>query len=125
MKNFTYTTLIALTIFSCSNDSVDDLLLEPIPVTQQITGSSVSFNANIKPIMINNCIACHNNPPVNGAPFALVTYNDVVTATNNSLISRISRQTGENGAMPLGGTRLPQNLIDLISQWKNEGYLEN
>ena len=121
MKKIIYS-LIAITIlFSCTNDSVDDLL-EPIPTTPLVAGTPISFNTNIKPIMTNNCVACHTSPPINGAPFALVTYNDVVTSANNTLIERISKQPSESGFMPVGGTRLPQNLIDMITLWKTEGY---
>jgi len=44
---------------------------------------------------------------------------------NNNLINRISKQAGESGAMPFGGPRLPQNLIDLLIQWEADGLLEN
>jgi len=41
------------------------------------------------------------------------------------LLDRISREEGASGAMPLGGPRLPQNTIDLIFQWNEDGLLEN
>ena len=119
MKKIIYTSLFLTTLLSCSNDSIDDLL-EPIP-----EGQVISYNNTVKAIIDNNCISCHNSPPINGAPFALINYDNVVLATNNALIDRISRQNGESGAMPLGGPRLPQNLIDAIITWKDEGLLEN
>ncbi|WP_034059434.1 hypothetical protein [Lacinutrix jangbogonensis] len=118
-----YISLITLFILaSCSSVSEDDLL-EPIILEP---GETVNYTEDIKPIMENNCTFCHSSPPVNGAPNALVTYNDVVNAVNNSnLIDRISRASGEAGAMPLGGPKLPQNLIDLVIQWQLDGLLEN
>lgn len=122
MKN-NYITFIALLILaSCSsvseNDLIEPLIIEP--------GETVNYIEDIQPIMENNCTFCHSSPPVNGAPNSLITYNDVVNSINNgSLIDRISRESGETGAMPLGGTKLPQNLIDLVIQWQTDGLLEN
>lgn len=109
-------------IVSCANDSIEDLI-EPVVIEPE---EMVNYSDNIQDIISNNCTFCHSNPPVNGAPNALTTYSQVVSAViNGNLIDRISSQAGENGAMPLGGPRLPQNLIDLIVQWEADGLLEN
>ena len=124
MKNkYNYLSLIIMLILaSCTNDSQEDLI-EPIIIEP---GETINYVDNIKSVFENNCNFCHNNPPVNGAPNSLTTYSDVVNSINNSnLIDRISRETGESGAMPLGGPKLPQNIIDLIIQWEEEGLLEN
>lgn len=104
---------------SCSYNSEDDLT-EAIIVEDFVT-----YESEIKSIIDNNCIACHNNPPVNGAPMSLITYDDVKDAVENrDLIERISSM--DSGfLMPFGGPRLPQNLIDLVVQWEEEGLLEN
>ena len=117
---FILLTLILINL-SCTNDSEDDLT-EPLILNQN---EPVTFN-NVSSIFQNNCISCHSNPPVNGAPMSLINYNDIKDAVENrNLIDRISRQTRENGAMPLGGPRLPQNLIDLVILWQEDGLLEN
>lgn len=117
---FILLTLILINL-SCTNDSEDDLT-EPVILNQN---EPVTFN-NVSSIFQNNCISCHSNPPVNGAPMSLINYNDIKDAVENrNLIDRISRQTSENGAMPLGGPRLPQNLIDLVILWQEDGLLEN
>lgn len=113
--------LIALnfTIHSCVEHSLDDLTYPSEPI------NLVTYNNHVKSIIDNNCISCHNNPPINGATSSLLTYNHVKTAVlNSNLISRVSSQTGEVGAMPFGGPRLPQNLIDIIIQWQDDGLLE-
>lgn len=112
---------VFLLIIGCEYASEDDLINSEIeqPVL-------INYNDNIKPIIDNNCVFCHNSPPVNGASTSLITYQNVVDGiANNNLINRISAQTGESGAMPLGGPRLPQNLIDLVKQWQEDGLLEN
>jgi uncharacterized membrane protein len=123
MKKITYTLCLAFLAFmSCDNASEDDLI-EPIVIAPDV---SVTYDANVKSIIDNNCIVCHNNPPVNGASTSLVTYNDVKTSVESiGLIGRISSQAGDPGAMPLGGPRLPQNFIDIVTQWQADGLLEN
>lgn len=111
--------LIISAFYSCSYVSVNELT-EDIIIDDLVT-----YDANVKSIIDNNCIFCHSNPPVNGAPISLTNYNEVKAAIeNNGLIGRIS--TNDLGSvMPAGGPRLPQNLIDLIVQWQQEGLLEN
>ena len=110
--------LIISAFYSCSYESIDDL-------TEDIVIDVVNYEDNIKTIIDANCIGCHNNPPVNGAPMPLTTYINVKEAIENrNLIGRVS--TNDLGAvMPAGGPRLPQNLIDLIIQWEQEGLIEN
>lgn len=99
----------------CSNNSTADLL-EP-SLTE-----NVSYARDIKPIIDNNCLECHKNPPENGAPMSLSDYESLKDAiTNRPLIDRISREQGAEGMMPLGGTRLPQSSINLIALWKAQG----
>ncbi|MTE26161.1 hypothetical protein [Winogradskyella ouciana] len=110
---------ISLLILSCSYNSEDDLTEEVV------IEDFVTYENNIKSIIDNNCISCHSEPPVNGAPMSLTTYLDVKDAVENrDLIERIS-STDQGFLMPFGGPRLPQNLIDLVIQWEEEGLLEN
>lgn len=116
-KGILLVTLIGLLFGSCTNDSESDLR-EPDSTT------TVSYEANIKQIIGNNCLGCHKDPPVNGAPFALNTYDRVRDKTEmGNLLVAIKRQTGEPAAMPPAG-RLPQATIDLLEQWADEGFLE-
>ena len=111
--------LIISAFYSCSYVSEDDLI-EDI-----IIEDVVNYEDNIKTIIDNNCVGCHSNPPVNGAPMSLTTYNDVKDAVENrDLIARIA-STDVGFGMPFGGPRLPQNLIDLIILWEQEGLIEN
>ena len=104
---------------SCTNDSASDLInIEPLP-------EEVSFNTNIKIIIDNNCTSCHGSTPISGTNLSLDTYEKVKEAvTNRNLIGRISMQEGSSTLMPQGGPKLPQNTIDLIIKWQEEGLLE-
>ncbi|MDP2687328.1 MAG: hypothetical protein Q8O62_08910 [Aequorivita sp.] len=107
-----------LLLFGCTAVSEEDLVdATPIPET-------ITFNENVKPIIDNNCIICHSNPPQNGAPMPLVSYENVKEAVQNrNLIGRISSDDPVF-MMPFGGPRLPQNLIDIIIQWNEDGLIE-
>ena len=121
MKKIIYIlSFTVLTLFSCSNNSEDDL----IDTTTINEEEKITYNADIKSIIDNNCVFCHDNPPVNGASTSLVTFQNVSNQAN-VILNRITLQAGEGGAMPLGGPRLPQTSIDLFDQWINDGLLEN
>lgn len=119
MKSKYLILILIVTFFSsCSYNSEDDLT-EDIVIDNFVT-----YEANVRAIIDNNCINCHNNPPVNGAPMALITFDNVKAAVENrNLIGRISATDAT--VMPFGGPRLPQNLIDLVIQWEQEGFQEN
>ncbi len=117
-KLFIISGFLSLTFLGCTSISTDDLIeAQPLPTL-------VTYN-DVKSIINNNCISCHSNPPINGAPIPLTTYSEVKTAVeNNSLLDRIAKQAGESGAMPAGGPRLPQNQIEQMIQWLTDGLLE-
>lgn len=116
LKNYLLLGSIALIMISCENDSINDLIdNSAIPI--------VSYTTDVKPIITNNCLSCHGNPPVNGAPISLTTYDQVRDAiVSHGLLDRISRDFGETGLMPNGGPRLPQHTIDIITQWQSDGF---
>ena len=104
---------------SCTANSPDDLIDPLLPV------DNITYNEHIQPIIAANCTHCHGSIPQNGAPMPLITYANVKQALlERGLSDRISRQNGETGLMPLGGPRLPQHQIDLITEWNNDGLLE-
>ena len=124
-------TLTVIAAIGCTNDSESDLLL--VDDTDEIVDNNtddddsptelITFNADVRPILSNACWACHSDPPA-GAPFPLVTYDQVLArAENGQLLGAISRPAGDPRIMPPSG-RLPQATIDLIAQWIEDGALE-
>jgi len=104
-------------LFGCSSNSSDDLVTPINPV--------VKYSTDIAPIINNNCVACHTDPPINGAPMHLTSYSDVKNAIlTRGLIDRISKDQGAPGMMPSGGTRLPQASINKIIKWQSDGFVE-
>ncbi|MFK5880494.1 MAG: hypothetical protein QM478_13485 [Flavobacteriaceae bacterium] len=109
-----------VSISSCSQNTYDDIEEETDPIPEIVTYQDV------KPIIDGVCLACHSNPPQNGAPMSLTIYDNVKEAVlNRDLLNKINKNEGEDGLMPLGGPRLPQSSINLIFKWNEDGLLEN
>jgi uncharacterized membrane protein len=71
-------------------------------------------------VMNNNCITCHSgNTP--SAGLDLSTYENVKNATQNSTL--LQRVNDANAPMPPVGL-MPEDKRKLLSDWKNQGYLE-
>ncbi|MEL6812327.1 MAG: hypothetical protein AAFP76_13435 [Bacteroidota bacterium] len=120
LSRFIFLLGLSTLLYSCSTNTIDDVL-EPVEVVPEL----VTFQ-DVQPIFNNSCTQCHSNPPQNGAPMPLVDFESVRNAVlNRGLIDRISREEGESGLMPLGGPRLPQNSINLVIEWEQDGLLEN
>lgn len=105
-------------VTSCTNDSSNDL----IEIDENV---DITYTNTVKSIIDNNCITCHSAVPQFGAPMPLVTYEQVKDAVlNRGLLDRISRDQGASGMMPLGGTRLPQVVINQVFEWSAQGLTE-
>ena len=119
--------LVSLLVFSCTNDSESDLL-DPIPDSVEEVGDdetaddAITFSTDIQPIIASNCLGCHSNPPRNGAPFPLVSFQQV-SSRSGAVLRTVSLQTGQPTAMPPSG-RIPQASIDLINEWIEGGLIE-
>lgn len=112
--------LIALCIFtalltSCSNDSTDDLT---IPVSESIT-----YTLSIKAITDTSCATsgCHNAAS-NSSGLTLETYTQVKDAFVNK--NALGRMESTTASMPPSGN-LPPTSIQIIKNWRDQGYLEN
>lgn len=123
LKFYISLVLFAFLLNACTSNTYDDVIeeeQEELPPPPEL----VTYQ-DVKPIFEASCIQCHGTPPINGATNSLNTYELVSGAVQNrNLIDLISRPEGANGLMPPGGPRLPQNLIDLIQQWEDDGLLE-
>lgn len=108
----------ATLLAGCESNTYEDLR-EPVA-----PGGPVSYANNVKAIIDANCIMCHS--PGGISEFRpLTNYAQVKAAVENTnLLDRIQRRSGEEGAMPQTG-RMPQDKINLILQWAQNGLPEN
>lgn len=81
-------------------------------LTVKASGTTASFQRDIKPILQQSCTGCHSN------------YSDYESVKKDAdmIINRIQRSPGSVGFMPQGGMALTQAQIDLIKKWKDEGF---
>ena len=107
---------------SCSYDNEEELYGGSICDTV-----SMSFQADIFPIISEHCTSCHSEPSPSGG-LALEDYNQIQISANDTgtdgMIHRIEKAEGEAGIMPKG-YRLPQCQIDMIKAWVTQGTLNN
>ncbi|WP_298345257.1 hypothetical protein [uncultured Algibacter sp.] len=119
-----YALALCLIIFNCSSDSNDDLQEEQEEQEEQQeemdpNPTAITYNADIRSIMTNNCNQCHGSTTTNGAPFSLTTYSQV-----SGRIDRIiARTNNASNPMPRAGL-MSIELRDMIKQWKDDGLLE-
>ncbi|MEO5776107.1 MAG: cytochrome c [Flavobacterium sp.] len=102
--------LVGVLIVSCDSTTVQEI--QPVV-------TNPTYNSNIKAIMSAKCVSCHSS---NGQNPALTNYAEVKDAIENgSLECRIQNDCG--AIMPPSG-KMPQVFIDMINNWKVQGYVE-
>ena len=86
--------------------------------SKKASGTKVTYDASIQPLVMNNCSPCHFPPKGNKKP--LDNY-DSVKVEISSIIERIKKAPGEKGFMPAKHDKLPDSTINVFVQWKNDG----
>ena len=88
---------------------------------------TITFNADIAPIMFENCAGCHR--PGESAPFSLLSYEDVRKRAR--LIVDVTQRRYMPPWLPdpdfvhfVGERRLTAEQLGLIQQWTKEGMAE-
>ena len=90
--------------------------------SKKASGSKVTYDASIQPLVMNNCSPCHFPPKGNKKP--LDTY--AATSKNiDDIISRIQKNPADKGFMPFKHPKLADSTINVFVKWKADGMLEN
>lgn len=118
--------LSVVVLAGCYNDNEQDLY--PVPVTPTPGGGedTVSFATQIMPIMNSKCATpgCHDANGLGGG-YNFTSYPGVKSAVNNNrLLGAINWESGFS-QMPKGMPKLDQASITLITDWVNQGALNN
>ena len=82
---------------------------------QDCVTTDMTYDFDIKPIIDSKCVDCHG-PGGNASGIPLTTYSEVMSK-ETSLLDRISRPSGSQGAMPPNG-QLQKCSIDKINIYK-------
>ena len=99
----------------------------PLGASDDLGGSSVTFNGKIAKIVHERCASCHR--PGQAAPFSLLTYEDV------SKRAKLVRAVTQTRYMPpwhaepghgkfRGERRMTDEEVDILAQWVASGALE-
>lgn len=114
--------LLGITIASgCYYDNEVDLY--PASSSNCIE-EGVSYSADVKPILDNNCKSCHNAVVLQG-DIDLDGYDKVKIFVDNSKLLSSVKQDGNSVDMPLNASKLADCLVQTIEIWINEGAPNN
>ncbi len=107
---------LALTHTSCYYDVEEELYPDAI----ECDNTTVTFSANISPLIVNNCQSCHNNSLLNGN-ISLEGYDNIKEhAENGDLMGAVNHEDGYT-PMPQGMPKLPTCEIEAIQTWITNG----
>ncbi len=110
-----------LIIFSFGLTSCETTSLSEISETTDPPIVIVTYENRAMEILNNSCIECHN-VNVQEAGVRLDTFEFAFLEANNGRM--VSRMTDTTNPMPPSGN-LPDNIIDDILNWVDNGILEN
>ena len=108
--------ILAATLSFCTSSK------QPASSAEDVTKApTVTYLADIQPIVTTHCAPCHFPPKGNKKP--LDNYADVKSEIDD-IIARIELNPGEKGFMPAKHPKLPDATIQLFKTWKAEGLAE-
>lgn len=116
MKKIIYIAGFILFVTSCESRTYEEIS-DTTPITE-----TVSYKADIQPIINANCISCHS--PGGSASYKPWTNYTQVKNEIDNILDRIQRPNGDPQKMPQGGS-LSANQINIFKKWKADGLLEN
>ncbi|MEN9700595.1 MAG: hypothetical protein RLZZ301_1793 [Bacteroidota bacterium] len=82
---------------------------------------TVSFNADILPLMQNNCVGCHDA----GNASAGYDFSSYDMISSNASAALTSMRASGSLLMPQGGPALPDSVIQKLECWIAQGKLPN
>ncbi|HEC43137.1 MAG TPA: hypothetical protein ENI20_09945 [Bacteroides sp.] len=105
-------------MLACQNLNKEDLF------GIQCDTTSVSYSADIEPILQSNCLHCHyDGTPV--APFSLQGFKNVLIRVNTGELEGAVNHLPGSPQMPRDGPKLPECELSLINKWIREGAPNN
>jgi uncharacterized membrane protein len=119
MKKLLIVCSVVAVLYSCSYDNREELSKKEV-----CQSDSISFAANVQPIINQRCISCHSGQ-FPEAGISLTTYDQVAKiATGGKLVGVISHSPGFT-PMPGDGSKLSDCQISQIKMWVEDGAQNN
>lgn len=105
---------------------------EGVPATEEtVQAAAVSFANDVLPILQNRCRNCHGGNQTEEG-LALLTYDDVMKGSDNGLVvspgnagDSLLVELVANQKMPKRGPKLTPAQVQLLTDWVNQGALNN
>ena len=102
------------------------------PQTPSAPATDVSFAKDIHPILSENCLLCHSGTPDAKSPYSIASYKEVMGTGKDEVANVLAGDPAKSllcqmlvtGRMPPAG-RLPQEQIELIKKWIEQGAIDN
>jgi hypothetical protein len=130
-------TLLATLLFiatACTSPAADDVGAGGAGAQHETVSAAGADNdalswCDVQPLLASKCQRCHQDPPLHGAPFALMTYEDtqVLDKQGNTRAKRM-RDAIAQGAMPATFVKLTppvETLSDdesaMLLEWLDAG----
>ncbi len=89
-----------------------------LEVTVEGISSSVTFNDNVKPLLVRKCAPCHTTGAQARMGMDWEEYQDTKDGINDVI------RTVQNGSMPPSNNNLTDDEINLLIQWRDAGMPE-
>jgi len=86
------------------------------------TASAVTYESNVKPIIMNSCSPCHV-PSKGGNKEALDNYAEAKKDIDD-ILRRVQLNPEERGFMPMRHPKLNDSTLTVLKQWKDNGLVE-
>lgn len=80
----------------------------------------INFEMDVLPVVTAKCSPCH----AEGGKKSKITDYAIAKGEIDDIITRISKNPGEHGFMPMRGQKLSEAEINAFVQWKASGLLE-
>ncbi len=125
--------LLAGMLSACGTQAAGTSTSQPTEAAAQpvAQNTAISFTKDILPILQSRCVNCHGGERVSKG-LTLNTYNDLMTGSENGpvvtpgkaadslMIQMITEQK-----MPKNGPKLTSSQLQTITDWVNQGALNN
>lgn len=99
---------------SCSKDKAPTMVFDPT------CSDTTSFSEDVMPIIIDNCLSCHDNGNSTGYTF---TSHSSISDEAEHMLGAMRNEGFQ--LMPQGGPALPDSLIKTFACWIQNGKLNN
>ncbi len=125
--------LLAGVLSACGTQAAGTPASQPSEVAAQpiAQNTTISFTKDVLPILQSRCVNCHGGERVSKG-LTLKTYNDLMTGSENGPVVTVGKATDSllvemivSQKMPKNGPKLTPQQVQLITEWVNQGALNN